>query len=415
MMKKESAIGKKNREKTKFKELTLHEYIMAALLCFFGITSSLAIYQSDTTLAGTQTRMIIRVCVYVAFIVLIVVLTFIEGKIVIKKMWKLLIPVVCFFVTFLDDYTGESAIGLLAVLLLFVFFLVKDVVQAQTFKYFKNYLCIISLAGIVIYFSYIFHLSLPYRIVPYYEMGGADRYVDYTFGYLYIMKDMVRLCGLFNEPGYFGTIIALTLCAEQINLKKKTNIILFIAGCLTFSLAFIMIILGYIILLTYKKPKLFLFLVILFLSWFWIIPDIKTDIVGLGTIINRLTIVDGKLLGNNRQSDALLQLYETWKSSNHLIWGYGGGYVKSQLLGKSPIGSSLRLYLINYGVAGAALLYLPTMIYSIQISRKNVLNLFYIIVFCLSILQRPNIFSVLYYVILIGGIQDSNEINRQYC
>lgn len=400
--------------KKKYKELTIHERIMAALFCFFAITSSLAIYQSDTTLAGTQTRMIIRILVYIAFILLIGLLVFIERKIIIKKMWKLLIPVVCFAVTFFDDYTGESAIGLLVVLLLFVFLVVNDAVQAQAFKYFKNYLCIISLVGIVIYFSYIFHLSLPYRIVPYYETGGADRYVDYMLGYLYTMKGMVRLCGLFNEPGYFGTIIALTLCAEQINMKKRTNIILFVAGCLTFSVAFIMIILGYVILLTYKKPKLFAFLVILFISWFWIIPNIKTDIVELDTIIKRLTIVDGKLLGNNRKSDSLLQLYETWKASNNLIWGYGGGYVKSQLLGKSPIGSSFNLYLINYGIVGVFLLYLPTIVYSIQISQRNVLNLFYIIVFCLSIFQRPNIFSVLYYLILIGGIQASNKTNSQY-
>lgn len=412
MIEKKQIINKKNPIKTNYKKLNRHQHIMAALLCFFGITSSLAIYQSDTTLAGSQVRMVIRIFIYMSFVVLIGLLIFAEKKIVINKMWKLLIPIICFFVTFFDDYTGESVIGLLAILLLIVFLIVNDSIQAQAFEYFKNYLYIISIIGIIIYFSYFIHLPLPHKIVQYYEVGGADRYIDYTFGYLYTMKGMIRLCGLFNEPGYFGTVLALTLCAKQLNMKEKKNIVLFIAGCLTFSVAFIIIILGYIILLTYKKPKFLILLMILFVSWFFIMPNIKTGIIGIDTIIRRLTIVNGSLLGNNRKSDGLIKLYEIWKSSNNLIWGYGGGYVKAQLLGKSSVGSSFSSYLVNYGIAGVFLLYIPTIIYSIQISKGNILNFFYIIVFCLSIYQRPNIFSVLYYLLLIGGIQANNKMNE---
>ena len=42
---------------------------------------------------------------------------------------------------------------------------------------------------------------------------------------------------LMNQ-GIFGTIIALILCSDKMNLKKKENIILLVAGIMTFSVAF---------------------------------------------------------------------------------------------------------------------------------------------------------------------------------
>lgn len=400
-----------SQNQTDFIKLDKYERIMAGIFCFFGITGSLAVYQNDTTLAGPQVRIIIRVLVYIAFVLLIGLFIF-NKRIVKNKMWKLLIPIICFCVTYFHDYSGESSLGLLIILILCFFLAAKDTIQAQAFEYFKYYMYAVSAIGIIIYVSYLIHFPFPHRVVQYYSVGGPDRYIDYTVCYLYTMNGLVRLCGLFNEPGYYGTILALVLCSQQMNMKKKLNIVLFVAGCLTFSLSFIIIILGYLIFMTFRKPGLlFLWAALLFL-WFLIIPNIRTGIIGIDTILKRLTIVDGHLQGDNRKSSGLIKLYEAWKSGNNLAWGYGGGYVRAKLLGWYPVGSSFSSYLINYGIIGTALLYIPTIVYSIEISKRNMLNIAFVVVFCLSIYQRPNIFCALYYLILIGGIQAANKRNE---
>ena len=95
-----------------------------------------------------------------------------------------------------------------------------------------------SILGIIASFSFIFKLGLPYEIVPYYF--GDEYYINYYFAYLYWGGSegvVFRLCGLFNEPGYFGTVSAILLINEKLHLKRISNLLLFIAGFFTFSAA----------------------------------------------------------------------------------------------------------------------------------------------------------------------------------
>ena len=71
------------------------------------------------------------------------------------------------------------------------------------------------------------------------------------------------MCGIFNEPGWLGTTIGLMLCYEEFEFKKISNWILLIAGLLTYSLAFIIImIIGFVMrnIDKIKKWTFFLFI-----------------------------------------------------------------------------------------------------------------------------------------------------------
>lgn len=93
--------------------------------------------------------------------------------------------------------------------------------------------------GIVAYFDFLLGLGLPHSIEEYYIQRDNANYINYTFAYLFVEFDGIRLCGLFNEPGAFGTFLALFLILDGFNYKHYGNYLLLIAGCLTLSMAFL--------------------------------------------------------------------------------------------------------------------------------------------------------------------------------
>lgn len=393
----------KNAEKATFSK----DKTAAALMCFLAVTSSLAIYQSDSTLAGDNVRLFIRILIYAAVAALGFIMLFIEKKFVKKHFLYALIPVLCCLFTLFNRYTEEteSSIGILAAAILSIFMLARDDIKLTAYEYFKKYILIISFLGIIAYAAYILSVPLPHKTVFYYELGGADRYIDYTFSYLYKMGNRVRLCGLFNEPGYFGTFLGLILCADCLDMKKKENIVLFIAGFLTFSMAFYGIIFINYVLQAYKKPRKFFILIFLAMFYIFIFPYIHTGIEVIDIMINRLSFTNLQSGLNSRTSEYFNIIFNNWLTSDKLILGYGGGYVQNKLYGISAIGSSVKIYLVNYGIAGCLLLYAPLICCALSSAASNAYCIIYIICFVSSIIQRPNIFMMGYFLILFGGIQ----------
>jgi predicted RNA-binding protein with RPS1 domain len=56
-----------------------------------------------------------------------------------------------------------------------------------------------------------------------------------------INVEFPRFYGVFDEPGVIGTFAGIMLFAERYNLKKISNIILFVSGVFSFSLFFILL------------------------------------------------------------------------------------------------------------------------------------------------------------------------------
>ena len=77
-----------------------------------------------------------------------------------------------------------------------------------------------------------------------------------------------RFMGPFDEPGVLGTISALLLSADKLNLNKNSNKIIFFSGLISLSLAFYVLISLYFILAMVlklnKRNILFIILAILF-------------------------------------------------------------------------------------------------------------------------------------------------------
>ena len=380
-------------------------FVMCALMIIF------APYQSDSTLSLTSSLLsnIFKVLLYTFTglnIILIIFPILKYKKTILRKDLFQTIPMIIFvIISSFHTYDGSiSFSGFLFSLLWIIFALAPDNIKKRTFIYFKNAFIIICIAGIICYLSYDLNLFLPYKVVNYYNNNTiVENYIDYKFIFLYRASSsisLVRLCGICNEPGYFGTICALILCASSLNLKKKSNIIILIAGFLTFSLAFIITLVIYLLLKYLKDVRTVILTVLLTCFYLFLLPNIYTGNPTIDRFIQRMTITDKGLAGDNRTTDELEYVFDD-VVKNKPLFGYGEGYLKTQNL-KGGV-SSYKTYIIQYGFVGCILLW-GSLLLAALYKNKNYLSIIYIIAFFVNIYQRPNIMTLQYQILLFGGL-----------
>ena len=113
------------------------------------------------------------------------------------------------------------------------------------YKYIKTIFTIVALFSLLIWLCNLFRISLPYyHYTPDFRYNSNDNYRIYGFAVsLYTGNTpvgglMERVCGIFAEPGHFGIYIGYILAMSRFNFKSWQNLILLMAGVLTFSTAF---------------------------------------------------------------------------------------------------------------------------------------------------------------------------------
>lgn len=368
-------------------------------MVMIAVIQASALYSNATSLSTAQFRMYIRV-----FVVTLLIFTCV-GIIVVNRCinlsWALLIPILYYLLTFVNYYTGELPI--FTVLTILVFMLMSDEQKKHIYICFKWVMVIAAAAGIMCFIAYMLHISALYKTVPYYTQQGRSVYISFKIIYLYVNTGAtrVRLCGFMNEPGMFGTFLALLLCADKVNLRKKANFIMFVAGCLTFSMAFFLLIFFYLIYLGRKRPAIALFLLTVWLFIFFIAPNIDWGNGNIANLMMRFSFSNGKLNGNNRTNMEYDLIFNKWLKSGKLLWGYGRGYSAAM----TDRSLSYKSYLMDYGIIGFCIAYVPLMFYAIKKAIRNTDMLFFVFCFFISVYQRPNIYSLAYFVVLLGGLE----------
>lgn len=374
-------------------DLSVWAYLVMTVIC------GLAINQGDTTLAGPGVRKILTVLVLLSLMVAwgTQVLFFKKHQLT----WIVLIPIVYWLVTRLNAHTAVSS-GVIALAQFVGFLFLEKDKRRKVFIYYKKFLAVMALLGAVTYILHYLHVSLPHQVVDYYNSIPGAKYINYYTCFIYNKEIPLRLCGWFNEPGYFGTVVALALCADHIDLKKVENWFLLIGGALSFSVAFFAILAIYVVLKNCKKPWFLGLLAVAAVFYFLILPHIEFGIRWLDKLVARFVFKNGSLGGDNRsnaQVDAILM--QVLGSKNWLL-GNGGGY--SSTVFERAL--TFKIFLIDYGVLGFVLLFGSHLAAAIYCAKKNWKAICLYICFFLSVYQRPNIFVLLYYVVLFGGIEN---------
>ena len=320
-----------------------------------------------------------------------------------KNFILLFVPIVYHFFYFFDSYESFPPLnGLNYIMMLLYVFCTSDE-RFESFTLARKFLVLLSAAGIVCWVSYVFKLGIPYTLASFYGKNVNNfTYVDYKICYLYQNFIEIRLCGLFNEPGFFGTVLAFFLCADNLNFKKVSNIIMFIAGCFTLSMAFFAIILVFLLLKLIQKPIGLITVILFGLMFLYVVNNVETGNPAVDNLLKRFAFSDGKISGDNRTSEELTAvLSNDILNGPRFLFGYGTGFVSA--LGGANAG--LKVDIVNYGVIGSLFVFGSFFIAALRMCAYNRIAVSYVIVFMISLYQRSNIFGLWYFVICFGGIE----------
>lgn len=394
----------KNKISYMFKESDLNLLENIGLL-FIVVLSGLAIGHSDTTLAPEWVSLILfRILKW--FVVLVVF--FIELRRALHHdlhlAWCALMPLPYCAMIFINSYVPDERFHVLGLLILMIFLNRSAGDKIWLYEKYRKWLVFMSAVGVVCYLSYILRLGLSYENVAYYGTHDTSSiYANFKLCYVYVTGNYwARLCGLFNEPGYFGTIVALVLIIDGLNFRRIGNLVMFIAGCCTFSLAFVVLMIMGFVLQNMKRIKLFVPIVLLGLGLINLLPIMSFENPQLQHLVDRLQIVDGRLAGDNRSGggmdDKFLEVLRT-----DPFFGRGKGYNASIDYGVGVL--SIKREIIDLGIIGFAIMYGMPLLVLYLYRKVNLVTLPYILCFFASQYQRPYMYQILYIMLLFAGVE----------
>ena len=374
-----------------------------AINCYLvlAIVQGCALYHSGSTLASPITSIVVSILLNGSIALFCLNLFHYNKK---KLSWEILIPFAYWIISILDSFEN-SKWDFVKLVQLSGFFLLSDYHKSILFERFRKALIYVSIASLIALACY--YLSIPiYRVVAYYtsKLESNTVYLDFYIVYLTKIGSIIQLCGIYNEPGYFGTIIALALCASGFNLKDRNTLVLLAAGLFTLSMAFYSIVATYVIFNSIKNKRYILLIVLAYISIIYVIPNhIHSD--GLTQLVERFRFEGGQFAGDNR-SDETLDMMALFTVVNKSWWGLGGGYANYL----SPGNMTFKTYLIDYGILGFLLMYgsliVPVFIKVCRTYRLD--KMVFLLLFILSVYQRPSVFIIPYFTLLYGGIMYLN-------
>ena len=230
-----------------------------------------------------------------------------------------------------------------------------------------------------------------------------------------------RLCGIYREPGFVGTVGALYFFGDEITLKKWENKVIILAGICTFSLAFVLLMfLGLILRAAgnIQKRSRFITSVALILAvvlGYFIFMSLSLDPGSMfGELQARLEFTDEGLAGDNRfgSSELAVKAYDQFLNSDlkTRLFGYG---VDRRTMPGTQISiwqhvHSYKEFVFGFGFIGLVLMIAAiVLIYFVKFkkvpssSRWHLLVL--LAVFLISIYQRYEVMNFHYYCVLFGG------------
>tara|TARA_B110000114_G_scaffold2002_1_gene1909 strand:+ start:10939 stop:12090 length:1152 start_codon:yes stop_codon:yes gene_type:complete len=260
----------------------------------------------------------------------------------------------------------------------------------------------ILIPGVILYALYLIGINLPYT-----EMYSTWKEVAYKNYFFFIIKvsynfdsilDLFRFYSIFDEPGTLGTFLIFLIAINRFELTKR-NVFFFIVGLFTFSLAFIVLFFIGLVLFKFKfSIKRFIIILsttVVIFTIFNSIPILEEN------ILQRLEYNDGKVSGNNRTSEKTDEYFSRFITSNNALIGLGAGkylYESEDRIGNS----SYKIFIIDYGILGAAILIFIYVMLMPKKLDKHVLYLF--ILFFISFLQRPYSLSAWQIILFSSGI-----------
>jgi hypothetical protein len=250
--------------------------------------------------------------------------------------------------------------------------------------------------------------NLPYSIVDPLDAGKDIQYRNY-FILSAIDKPMnvQRFMGVFEEPGIIGTTSGILLFINNNSLNNWRSYVIIISGLLSYSLAFYLLLLVWMIFNKKFIQLMLLFLVIVPLTGFLASLDSGLLEIFLQRFdFNQTT----GLAGNVRTSYAFDKYYSEFCETFAYFWGVGGN-MSSKI---DPSGASYKHIILDSGLL-FFLLYIACLFLYAKSKNVSTRGLIIYSVIVLSILyQRPFILLSYYIFLLTSPIIVLKNIDNEY-
>lgn len=330
----------------------------------------------------------------------------VQKKITYKNLGLCVLPTIYIILILLHDndfsYFSYSIISILAI---YLFLVLSDQMKRKIVELFYEVVLISIVLSILAYFYTI--LGFPVKTVNYYTTAYKTHFY-YQFGPLAILNSdgLLRMCGPFNEGGNLGTVCAFLYAIFGDKNTKVEKVILIVGIALSFSLAGWLLILVYWlgVLISKKQLKSGIIITILIVVVL-ILPTVDFGNEYVNSFVQRFTITSDGLNGDNRTWEGFDQQYDSIVKSDRKWWGAGLDY-------KIADGSSYKSYIIIYGYLGTLMLAIPWIFMCIKHGWKAKHAIIYIMLFFVSLYQRPApITSLFGYAMMFGGL---NVMNYDY-
>lgn len=384
-----------------------HDISLLFAVIFFVF--SWAPMKSDTTLNVTGIGFSLR-SLYVICTVLLAVffLPRMTKRFSKYSLLTALCPLMYFGINTFHAYRPVSAnFSVIALMLLFALY--EDEIKTKSIEYIRMGITAIAAVGIVCWVCATLRIPLPYARTIYYS-SDAQALGYYYRNYLHLCYlieysriGFFRLCGIFNESGEFGVFLGLLLCIDRVNLKKRENLVLLVAGCMTLSLAFFVILALYVMYANRHSLKIVTLVGSGLLFLLCVPGHVMTGVASIDALLVRISRSLSGSVGAGRIS---MQVNDFLKNrffrEGKWLYGYGTAYVANRISGG---GSSLLITVIEQGVLGTALLYGFPLLIMICKHKRYSEAIVYILLNYVSFYQRPYLYNIAYFIMLFGGVE----------
>lgn len=172
----------------------------------------------------------------------------------------------------------------------------------------KCFSALLSVSLLYFLACYLLDISLPFTYTDYadqYYFRNYYYFLTYDANWFFVLP---RFQSVFLEPGHLGMVLSFLLYTQKFNLKRWYNVIMMISAILSFSLAAYVLIITGIIMINIIRNKNSIFYILIailftFMSISVFVDRLDQENMFNKLIIERLTIEDGDIAGNNRFSD----------------------------------------------------------------------------------------------------------------
>lgn len=309
---------------------------------------------------------------------------------------------VCVFLSLLNSYYWEHITGRILIYFIFSLLLASYVSKELMTKYielatrFHYWLLMLAVLG----FLYAFFGGHPLFTITN-EDGRENGFYLSTFSNTYLLG-FIRPSGIYDEPGAFSFFLCLIVSLREVfSLDRKMSWKLLLLGFITASLAHFVFVIFYAIHVgTFKiRNALRLFFMVLTIVGITYFTDSPLSSL-VTALFSRFEIIDGTIAGDNRT--VLLLNAISYLDLPTAIFGLNGACILNSpectpgqydQYGENPLTLMIHLGLSLSWPYYLALLYL--LIKAVGKNRYLILGVFFLL------LQRPNILSYGYSIIIV--------------